>query len=466
MPVVKTLIESNVTTFEQLSHMVLKTLEENPDAVDARMDFVESAQELEDPMFADFLTPEKQKIQGAEAKQIRHVMNIEAKQMDQNSESKHGGQGTEAKQEGQNAEAEQDDEYAQVPVDDDEPDVVFSRMNVDVDDEVCEAKAKRPRRTDDVEAHVMDSVSFDCQQIDTTESWFRKCNENENVVPNAAENASPSSRGRNATALAIAKPIATLDARISFKEADHAYYIDGMLFKGPSVTELISRSFAGEKFDGPEIIQRYLPQWRTNAMHKYHDVVKELNDEDATAAILNAWEATRTLGTLLHKTAELMLNDECQEVPPEVAIEVHQFERFMKHHPFLTPFRTELSLFYVARSEVVACGQADAIFQHVDMKDTWIVDFKRTDKNLSPEANDFGKPGVGPMSGYPGNDFNKYSLQQSMYAVMAAQHGIRVDRCFLLQVHPSLESYILHECADFREEARQILDSLNMSDSN
>ena len=127
MPVVKTLIESNVTTFEQLSHMVLKTLEENPDAVDARMDFIESAQELEDPMFADFLTPEKQKMQGAEAMQIRHVMNFKAKQMDQGSESKHGVQGTEAKQEGQDAEAEQDDEYAQVQVDDDEPEGVFSR---------------------------------------------------------------------------------------------------------------------------------------------------------------------------------------------------------------------------------------------------------------------------------------------------------------------------------------------------
>jgi len=83
--------------------------------------------------------------------------------------------------------------------------------------------------------------------------------------------ADPQARGRNATALAVANPIAGLDARISFEEDDHSYFIDGVLFEGPSVTSLASQSFAGEKFNGPAIIERYLPRWRADPDHKYHN---------------------------------------------------------------------------------------------------------------------------------------------------------------------------------------------------
>ena len=271
-------------------------------------------------------------------------------------------------------------------------------------------------------------------------------------------------RGRNATALAVANPIASLDTRISFEEAEHAYFIDGVYFDGPSVTGLVSQFFAGDKFNGPLIIERYLSRWREDPEHKYHDVVKGLNDDEATTAILKTWEATSTLGTLLHKVVEMKLNNESYEVPEDVTKESQQFEKFMEDYPSLKPFRTELSMFYsCVGQEVVACGQADAIFYCVKSQETWIVDFKRTDKNLEPDAHDFDKPGLGPMSGMPGNDFNKYSLQQSVYALMAAQHGIKVDKCFLLQMHPRLESYRLHECADFRQEARKILNTFIIS---
>ena len=55
-------------------------------------------------------------------------------------------------------------------------------------------------------------------------------------------------------------------------------------------------------------------------------------------------ERTGTLGTLLHKVAELKLNGEVQDVPLGVATESQQFERFMADHSSLVPPRTELSM--------------------------------------------------------------------------------------------------------------------------
>ena len=133
-------------------------------------------------------------------------------------------------------------------------------------------------------------------------------NLNQTGTPNCRSNSTPSegalgadpqARGRKATALAVANPIAGLDARIGFEEDDHSYFIDGVLFEGPSVTSLASQSFAGEKFNGPAIIERYLPRWRADPDHKYHNVVRGLSDDDAMAAILKTWERMGTLGTLL-----------------------------------------------------------------------------------------------------------------------------------------------------------------------
>ena len=164
---------------------------------------------------------------------------------------------------------------------------------------------------------------------------------------------------------------------------------------------------------------------------------------------------------MLHKIAEFKLNGVEQETPTELLKESNQFDKFLADHPSLRPFRTELSMFYCnGDRRVVACGQADTIFHCATTREMWLVDFKRTDKNLDPDAHDFNKPGLGPMSGVPGNDFNKYSLQQSFYSVMAGQHGVRIDRCFLLQVHPSFEAYMFHECADFRRQAQIILDAV------
>jgi len=91
-----------------------------------------------------------------------------------------------------------------------------------------------------------------------------------------------------------------------------------------------------------------------------------------------------------------------------------------------------------------------------------IIDFKRTDHDLSVGAPSFGRDGLDgtPLAGVVGNDLHRYSLQQHLYAEMAKQHGINVTLCFLLRLHPSFPSYELVRCVDLSNEAHQLLDSM------
>ena len=92
-----------------------------------------------------------------------------------------------------------------------------------------------------------------------------------------------------------------------------------------------------------------------------------------------------------------------------------------------------------------------------------LVDFKRVlDKTISSDAFSFGKFAKHPaLNSLPANDFYKYSLQQSIYAVLLEQAGLTVERPFvLLQLDPNVTEYRLIECADLTEQAQQILDEM------
>ena len=119
-------------------------------------------------------------------------------------------------------------------------------------------------------------------------------------------------RGRNATALAEANAY-DFDARISFVEDSHRYYIDGVPFSGPSVTKIKDDAFGGDDFDADVIIAKNLAGWKQKAEKgvdaKYPNLIRGLDDEAAIAAIKRSWKEANEFGTLLHTQAELYLND-------------------------------------------------------------------------------------------------------------------------------------------------------------
>jgi hypothetical protein len=89
-----------------------------------------------------------------------------------------------------------------------------------------------------------------------------------------------------------------------------------------------------------------------------------------------------------------------------------------------------------------------------------MVDFKRTKKRIDANPSSaFGRTGTGPVSHVPDTAFHKYSLQQSVYALMLEQtHGLRCDGgLFLLRMHAEIETYEMVQCVDMKAEAKALL---------
>ena len=274
-------------------------------------------------------------------------------------------------------------------------------------------------------------------------------------------------RGRNATALAEANAY-DFDARISFVEESHRYYIDKVPFTGPSVTKIKDDAFGGNDFDPDAAIAKNWAGWKEKAEQgvdaKYPNMIRNRTDEEAFEYIKRSWKLANELGTLLHAQAELYLNDMPVVGDDRVKKEFEQFLMFMRTYALLKPIRTELSLFYTdAKDNVVAVGQLDALFQDPTSGEFCIVDFKRTDKELNANIKAYqGKTGVGLLADTQASDFYKYSLQQSLYSVMYEQRtGVAIKRMFLLALHPSATEFKLALCADMRGVAKQLLDGLS-----
>lgn len=254
--------------------------------------------------------------------------------------------------------------------------------------------------------------------------------------------------------------IAGLDDRIVFDEDKHAYHVDGQ--KVPKSVTGFVKDVSGDDFNGPLIIEKNLASWRAKTNSKYFATIDGLNDEEAKAAILSEWNGAGRLGTALHKRMEGLLNGMPDVADNETDPEFAAARDYVAGMTGLTPLRTELSLFYERGNGTVPCaGQADALFVDEE-NELVIVDFKRTDKDLTAAAKPFkGKRCKAPLEGYYANENTKYSLQQSFYSVMIEQRmGIPVppNKRFLLKIPPGGGVCELIRCAVFDEQAKALLE--------
>ena len=269
----------------------------------------------------------------------------------------------------------------------------------------------------------------------------------------SAKRARTTPRGRNAIKLATENPFG-FDKRIEFEDESHRYKIDGNLVR-ISATALVDRAYTGgEKFDGPVVARRCLASWRAGRGNdKYIKIVDGKDDDEAVQAVCALWRRDTDLGTLLHKAVELTLNGEeaveDTEEFQDIKKEITSFKRFQQGTP-LQAIRTELSLFYEKDGNAVAAGQADMLLRNTQGKFV-LVDLKRSSHNLTASA----KPGNATprFLGVSDTKYHRYSLQNSLYAVMIEQLTTQpVDEMYLLQVVPGIHLLVI-ECADFRKEA-------------
>ena len=253
------------------------------------------------------------------------------------------------------------------------------------------------------------------------------------------------------------------DGVVRFVQERHRYMVNGVQAKR-SVTDLVRTVVPpSEAFNADLIIKKYLSSWRSNREHKYHQCTLNKNDVDAANAIKREWARANTLGTAMHRALELRLNsDDGERVCDEVSKEVDQVERlFMQGGPCAhwRPHRTELKLFDLdqeAGTPYIA-GTADGLFK--DERDQFqLVDFKRTDKDLSAEACSFGKVCVGVLAGRPLNDHIKYSLQLHLYKHLFEAMGYgTIESCWIVQAHTDLMDAVKLPTTNLAKEAGALL---------
>ena len=251
------------------------------------------------------------------------------------------------------------------------------------------------------------------------------------------------------------------DGDILFDEPSHTYTVRGK--RVPiSVTKLGSQAVPPEhRFDGRKVITKNLRSWRVNASSKYHDLVADVDDEQAIKNVLASWDKNRDAGTGMHKCFEQYLNGEPVTRAAEYAKEMEQFHVAMGGLAELTPVRTEMSIFANdARGDAAVAGQIDLLMQDAD-GGLHIVDFKRTAGDLAPGASSYGKKFLNDL---PLNDHYKYSLQLALYAAMfELQTGTPVLSCRLMQVHPDLDEARIVPTTDMAEHARALLESAGVA---
>ncbi|KAK3284461.1 hypothetical protein CYMTET_7905 [Cymbomonas tetramitiformis] len=264
------------------------------------------------------------------------------------------------------------------------------------------------------------------------------------------------------------------DAHITFDEPSHKYFLGGDGRNVISVTTFMKRFF--QEFDGRAVIRVHGSRWRTTPGHKYANM--------STEEILEIWEANRILqsglGTRMHERFELFynlpsVNRECRvnertgapvkgnvserddgeprdaNASAEVVPEYAQFNRFHNVHG-VRPYRTEMRIYDV---ELRLAGSVDLIASGKSVDKFAMYDWKRSSKELSPDAPHYGRMCRSPLSHLPDTAYTHYVLQQNLYAhILRSKYAIFVEDMYLVRFHPTIKDYELVEVPLWEQEVR------------
>lgn len=232
------------------------------------------------------------------------------------------------------------------------------------------------------------------------------------------------------------------DLRISLREQDHKYTINGVAESPISVTTLVYKYFP--KFDPDAVI----PRMTTN---KYQGMTKE--------QIKQLWEQqgkeAAEKGTALHKFIEDYINGEpVTPTTKEAEYFITFWEDFKTKCPGYKPYRTEWMI-YDEDKKVAGC--IDYVAQS-PTGELVLFDWKRT-KELRL-SNKYQK-GFGCLQHLDNCNYVHYSLQLNMYRhILETKYGHKVARMLLVVLHPNNSTYLVADALDLRDEIAWIWDTL------
>lgn len=246
------------------------------------------------------------------------------------------------------------------------------------------------------------------------------------------------------------------DTLISFDEASHTYYVEGVGNMTP-VSTVIGMFFV--PFDAETVSMR-----------------KCQGDVAAAARLREEWDfrgaIASQVGTFMHKQIENYLNDRCepQSLNCEVVFDgnyIHErrnieisrewayFKAFDRDTTY-QPFRTEWCVFdteaRMAGTIDLLCSKSDGTFE--------IFDWKRSSRINPGEDNKWDR-GINGLQHLPDTAYIHYCIQQNLYRYMLEKnYGIKVSRINLVALHPDLSSYKLIPIPRMEQEVRTIINYL------
>lgn len=251
------------------------------------------------------------------------------------------------------------------------------------------------------------------------------------------------------------------DARISFVESTHRYYVDERTdIVYTSATTLANECF--KPFDADKGVAAMMrsSKWKPGhyAWGLSADEIKALWNRNGQLAAQQ--------GTALHERIEWFYNhpDHAEVQPTHASLWPHfrpdpedaawdHFGAFVRDHPEMVPYRTEWRIF---DETTRVSGSVDMVFLHPEDGSISIYDWKRTQS--IPETNAFHEFAIHPLLGHlPDTKFWHYALQLNIYRVVLEKHyGVRVRDLCLVRLHPTSISYEKIPLPDLRVDVEQL----------
>jgi hypothetical protein len=218
-----------------------------------------------------------------------------------------------------------------------------------------------------------------------------------------------------------------------FDEASHTYKLDDRILK--SVSQIVASQF--RRFNA-YVVAANLEKTRANDEESpYYGMKRE--------EIMKVWaesgKEAREKGTTLHIQIECFYKH--HKIPDEPTPEWEQFMQFVTDHPDWNIIGTEVRV-----HNAKVAGTIDAVY--LTPRGIVLVDWKRC------KTMDFSGHGggIGIMKHVEDCNYNKYSLQLSLYRQLIDSE---VVDAYIVQMHPSLERYTKFKAQNYDIEAKELI---------
>lgn len=247
------------------------------------------------------------------------------------------------------------------------------------------------------------------------------------------------------------------DNRIVFNEEEHKYYVDGNQMD-TSVTTLVHQYFS--HFDKEGTAKKMLKGrnfWSDEKYSCYWELVKDLDEEDAVAAIVNKWDTdgkeAALLGTQMHASIESYYMNNTPLADTKECKMFKEFDKYVTEQGYV-PAKSEQIVWDLDYS---LAGSVDMLYKNTKSDSYWLADWKR-----SKEIKYFGfggAKGTGPMSNKHDCNYEHYSLQLNIYKfLLEKNYGITIERMSLVILHPNNNKYMLLEVKDNQKAVKLIME--------